>query len=189
MQSTEKETWKPIDGYEGLYEVSDRGRVKSLQRTVIRANGSGYTVREKILKPRPSQSGHMRVSLYRDGQDETRFVHRLVLEAFVGPRPDGMECCHWDDVPANNHLDNLRWDTGSANQWDKVRNGNHHQLHKTHCSRGHLLADPNLRESAKPYRICRACQAAHAFCHYRGIPITQEIADQKYRQFMTGIVE
>jgi hypothetical protein len=74
-----------------------------------------------VLKPAPKPSGHLSVVLGRDGG--TRDVHRIVLDAFVGPRPDGMECRHLDDDPTNNALSNLVWGTRSENQLDAVRNG------------------------------------------------------------------
>ena len=108
-----QEAWKPVVGHEGIYLVSDHGRVRSLK----------YRTR-RLLKPNPLVSGHLIVSLYdRHKNRRQALVNWLVLEAFVGPRPDGMWCCHWDDDPANNHLSNLRWDTPSGNVRDKRRNG------------------------------------------------------------------
>ncbi len=110
------ERWRDIPGHEGLYEVSDRGCVRSLKFRVPR-----------ILKHTIVKSGHHRVSLY-DGLGERRqaFVNWLVLEAFVGPRPEGMWACHEDDEPSNNALGNLRWDTPKSNMLDRLRNGKHH---------------------------------------------------------------
>lgn len=108
-----EERWLPVVGYEGRYEVSDLGRVR--ERT-----GFGL-VFMKPLTPLPS--GHLRFSVSGMGKPRgQRYVHRAVLEAFVGPCPPGMECCHWDDDPANNRLENLRWDTPSGNARDRVRN-------------------------------------------------------------------
>jgi hypothetical protein len=59
-------------------------------------------------KPIRRGSGHQVVNLHRDGQKVPRYVHHLVLEAFVGPRPEGLVCCHWDGDPGNNRLENLR---------------------------------------------------------------------------------
>lgn len=91
-------------------------------------------------------------------------VHVLVLEAFVGPRPPGMECLHSNDVGTDNRLSNLRWGTHSENLNDLVRNGRHYWAQKTHCVRGHLLAAPNLVASAVKLgrRACRSCSAARA---------------------------
>jgi hypothetical protein len=122
---TQPEQWLPVISYEGLYEVSDQGRVRSLHTT------------GRVLKPSKHRSGHLHVNLHRQGRKETRKVHCLVLEAFIGPRPPGTECCHYNDIPSDNRLENLRWDTRSANQRDRVRNGNDANARKTRCPRGH----------------------------------------------------
>ena len=123
------ETWRPVVGFETLYEVSDQGRVRSLDHASVRQRRdqySGKTLsyirrhRGRMLRPGPSSSGHLSVAL---GRGNSRLVHALVLEAFVGPCPPGHECCHGDDVPANNLLGNLRWGTRSDNLHDAVRNG------------------------------------------------------------------
>lgn len=104
--------------------------------------------------------GHLGVKLRKDGIIRSRYVHHLVLEAFVGPRPDGTEACHWNDVPDDNRLVNLRWATKSENRLDCVRNGNDANARKTHCLRGHEFTEENTR----PYdgrRHCRACQRIH----------------------------
>lgn len=117
--------WKPVVGFEGFYEVSDEGRVRSLPRRVNSPVAGGSRVipgRERKLTTHPS--GHLIVSLSRPGEKLFMAkVHRLVLEAFVGPCPDGMECCHNNSVPSDNRLANLRWDTPSENQLDKRRHG------------------------------------------------------------------
>lgn len=113
------ESWLPVVGYEGLYEVSDHGRVRSLDRVVLGRNRTGrvlaicYAGRRRVPQ----------VSIGRDGVIRHRKIHQLVLEAFVGPCPPGMEGCHNDDDTQNNHLSNLRWDTRSANEIDAFRNG------------------------------------------------------------------
>ena len=112
-----EERWLPVFGFEDLYEVSDLGRVKSLGRPYC--NGV-RSFPPRILRPGPSNYGHMSVVL---GRGNTRMVHTLVLEAFVSPRPPGMDSCHNDGNPKNNRLDNLRWDTRSNNIRDGVRHG------------------------------------------------------------------
>lgn len=112
------EEWRPIAG-EPHYEVSSLGRVRSATRQVW-----NYTKRGKILKPSPRRTGG-RVTWYAVnlGRGRMRRIHRLVLEAFVGPCPEGMMGCHRDGDPANNALTNLRWDTAQGNQDDSVRHG------------------------------------------------------------------
>ena len=121
------EQWAPAFGFEGLYEVSTEGRVKSLERTVFRSDGRCLTVKECILKPHCRKSGYLHVVLRKDNTAHTRTVHRLVLEAFVGLRPHGMECCHCNGVPNDNRLANLRWDTPLENGRDRKAHGTANQ--------------------------------------------------------------
>ncbi len=111
------EQWKPVIGYEGHYEVSSFGRVKSLPRRVI----SGKSWRDTIaiiLVPWVSKSGYLQHSVWSNGRSHSRFVHRLVLEAFIGFRPDDMQCRHLDGNRTNNYLENLRWGTSQENSDD-----------------------------------------------------------------------
>lgn len=152
------EEWRPIPGYEGIYEVSDQGRVRSLDR--VRHLG-GRRLRGQDIKPSSNGRGRLQVGLRRDGQSRALQVHRLVLAAFVGPCPDGMQACHWDDDPSNNTLANLRWDTPSANMLDRVRLGTHHWAVKTHCIRGHAYDESNTYiKPTNGARACRECKRA-----------------------------
>ena len=86
------------------------GRVKSLGR--LKRCGCGfYEEPDILLKPKKAGAGRLYVSLHKNGKRNNLYVHRLVLITFVGPCPEGMECCHKDDNPLNNRLENLRWDT------------------------------------------------------------------------------
>lgn len=118
-----KEIWKDVVGYEGLYEVSDLGNVKSVDRQVRHPKGGVANKKGKPLAAQINKDGYARVPLWREGVSKYAFVGRLVLEAFVGPCPFGMECCHEDGIPANNVANNLRWDTHVANAADKVGHG------------------------------------------------------------------
>lgn len=153
------ELWAPIPGFADAYTVSDRGRVKSLPRTVLRGSKQ-YRIPGKILKNRIDDVGRQGVMLYSGGKRYGRgyFVHRLVLLAFVGPCPVGMECCHANDVPGDNRLSNLRWDTHSANGHDKVRNGGDYNANKTHCVNGHEFTPENTYAQTKGGRGCKECQ-------------------------------
>lgn len=118
------EEWRPVVGYESRYEVSSLGRVRALPG--LRHAGG-------IKTPDKNAKGHLKVDLYSGGKGTRRhrYVHRLVLEAFVGPCPDGMEACHGDGAPENNRLSNLRWDTPSAN-WDDARRHGTARVRDTH---------------------------------------------------------
>ena len=114
-----RENWRSVVGFEGLYEVSDYGRVRSWKRTTkTGVHGGG------LLKPSTDRQGRRTVCLSCNGNRVNKRVHQLVLESFVGPKPKGMECCHFPDSnPANNYLTNLRWDTRVNNQADRLVHG------------------------------------------------------------------
>jgi hypothetical protein len=161
------EIWLPVVGYDGHYSVSDHGRVRSEPRTLMRPNGSWVRHRGKILTQTPHyKSGHRSVTLRWDGKPRTESVHRLVLEAFIGPCPEGMECCHWDDDPSNNHLSNLRWGTRSDNKYDLVRNGRHPQARLTQCRHGHELTPENTYVYGHE-RQCKTCTFARTAARRR----------------------
>jgi hypothetical protein len=147
------ERWLPVVGYEGIYEVSDLGRVRSF---LWRGPGNVRRKYARIMKP-GLRKDYPVITMYRDGAIKKRNVHHLVLEAFVGPCPPGLEACHDNDVADDNRLENLRWDTRSANERDKVHNGNNHNARKTHCPQGHPYSPENTRIRPKGYRICREC--------------------------------
>ena len=109
------EIWKSVLGFEGLYEVSNLGRVKALERLVIN-NGGLQRKHERILKQHSSEKRrHCTVVLCKDGKTYPKLVHRLVATAFI-PNPDGKPVVdHIDTNPFNNCVDNLRWVTVQEN--------------------------------------------------------------------------
>lgn len=151
------EEWRPIAGYEDLYSVSNTGYVRSEHRVVARKDGRVCTRHERILAPNVNGSGHHSVQLCRGAVGKRRFIHQLVLEAFVGPRPPGMESLHGDGNPANNHVANLRWGTTAENRQDSIRHGTHKETRKTHCPQGHAYDEANTRVNERGHRMCRAC--------------------------------
>lgn len=153
-----REQWRPVVGYEGDYEVSNKGRVRSLDRTVV--HNSGRTQRRKgRLLATILVLGYPRVNLTTPARGaRAARIHVLVLEAFVGLRPDGMHGCHNDGDPTNNALSNLRWGTRSENMLDKRKHGTHHNAAKTHCNRGHPFDEANTyTDRHGGFRHCRAC--------------------------------
>lgn len=114
----------PIPGFAGYFVARD-GSVWSYRAK--RFNRGAPTWRR--LKPMLSSHGYHVVSLRPDGEQKhngkpkTLYVHHLVLEVFVGPRPSGTLACHANDLPTDNRVENLRWDTPSANNADAKRNG------------------------------------------------------------------
>lgn len=117
------ENWKPVVGYEGFYEVSDLGRVRSVARQVRHPRGGLKLVRERLLSLGKHPCGYLRFRAWRGDAVTNLSVHVEVLKAFVGPAPAGFECCHNDGNPANNVLENLRWDSRKNNHADKIAHG------------------------------------------------------------------
>ena len=108
------EEWRPVVGYEGLYEVSNMGRVKSVER--MKWNGKGYQkIPERILKTIENIWGYLLVNLYQDGKMKSCSVHRLVATAFL-PNPYNLPVInHRDENKQNNIVSNLEWCTYSHN--------------------------------------------------------------------------
>lgn len=123
------EVWKPISGYEGLYEVSNLGRVKALDR-YIENNGGMQHRRERILKPHGSP--HLGVTLCKGGTTKRLTVHRLVAKAFVPNPNDKPVVDHIDTNPQNNNADNLRWVTTQENTMNPLT-----RFHNSQSKMGH----------------------------------------------------
>jgi hypothetical protein len=120
--------WQGIQGFEDLYEVSDDGQVRSLDRIVLYTRKDQRTVarkyRGKLLQPGLNSRGYEIVTLCdTDNRHHTRAVHRLVLETFDRFRISGEECRHLDGNIRNNHRNNLRWGTAAENMADKIAHG------------------------------------------------------------------
>lgn len=121
------EEWRWVPGWEGFYEVSNCGSVRSVDRCITQGSRWGTQVRVmrgKLLKQFLGTSGYLGVALSRPGYSpRTYLVHRLVASAFLGPPPPGMEVCHNDGVRTRNAASNLRWDSRSSNHSDKRDHG------------------------------------------------------------------
>lgn len=129
------EIWRDIPDFEGLYQASNFGRVRSVDRVravaASRKAPRGFTVsiKGKVLKGSPLYDGKGKIRslmlrLRKEGSYHNRSVHDLILSSFVGPRPAGHYGCHKDDRPINNRLANLYWGTPTENSADKIRLGN-----------------------------------------------------------------
>lgn len=138
------EKWKPISGYP-MYDVSSYGRVRSWTDNKQRRLKDPH-----LLSPGLDGHGYPMVVLCANGRSKSLGIHRLVLTAFVGPRPPGKECCHADGSRTNNRLNNLRWDTRTANILDAVAHGTWTQVPPVHWGEAHSQAKLT---DAKVFRI------------------------------------
>lgn len=143
-----QEKWQPIPGWN--YEVSTTGRVRNSRTGLIRKNDR-------------DRHGYPRILLCNGPHERKRFlVHHLVASAFLGPRPDGMEVRHVNDIRHDNRVDNLHYGTRSDNMYDSVRNGSHNRASRNACCRGHEYADGTYRlrinkANGRPFRYCMIC--------------------------------
>lgn len=159
------EQWKPVYGLESRYQISDHGRVWSNR-------GTG-----KLRTIQTDKCGYKRADLFLNYEYWRKYVHTMVLEAFVEPRPEGLQCRHLDGDPSNNRLENLAWGTSRENGQDRSR---HHaerakngvkkvtrkrgtrkrvtpRVLQTHCRRGHLFDEENTHKYGEK-RVCRQCR-------------------------------
>ena len=152
-----EENWRPIPGYEDAYEASDQGRVRSLDRVVmVERKGTLHLRRYKgrILQPHPDPNGYLVVNLCVDGTTLTKRVHPLILLAFVGPRPEGMDIRHLNGIPDDNRLSNLAYGSSSENHLDKVWHGKRKlQPHQIYEIRARLAAGEVQRVIAVDYGV------------------------------------
>lgn len=149
-----QEEWRDIPGHEGSYQVSDLGRVRSLSRRVrMVARGTEATriVPGRILRPGRMASGHVSVAV---GNGNSRLVHALVLEAFVGVKPDGAECRHLNGEPSDNRLSNLAWGTRSDNLRDDKWHGKRRKVWRLTPS-DVLQIKENLRSGVMASTVAR----------------------------------
>lgn len=119
------ERWKPIKGWQGYYEISDHGRVKSLARVIQRSSGP-MTIKERIVG-NLNADGYRCVTLSSPKKQREIHIHVLVGEAFLKRSPNSDRVCHKDDDPQNNYYKNLYWGNASSNGKDAYKNGKHNK--------------------------------------------------------------
>jgi hypothetical protein len=155
------ENWRAIAGYAG-YQVSDQGRVRSLDRVITRLTKRGPVparMKGRIRKPSSAGNGYCIVTLGR----ARPYIHSLVLEAFVGPRPPGHQAAHGNGDRRDNRVENLRWATRDENEADKANHGTRltgdrtPNGRKTQCRRGHPYDATNTMFH-RGRRSCRTCR-------------------------------
>lgn len=115
MKHTKDEMWKPIAGYEGLYEVSNYGRVRSVAHFITKTNGVVYPIKSRFIHVTTFPKGYYGVMLYKDKKHKHAYIHRLVAETFI-PNPNNFETVnHKDENKTNNHVSNLEWCSSDYN--------------------------------------------------------------------------
>src|SRR5665647_611311 len=140
--------WRPIPGYEGRYEVSADGRVRSKLR-------GGLTLSQVL-----TAEGYLQVTLWAaNGAQRTVLIHAVVSAAFIGPRPNGLVIRHLDGDSLNNDVSNLAFGTSLENVLDTLRHGRHRGVAKTHCPQGHPYDEANTYWRGT-WRHCRPCNRA-----------------------------
>lgn len=120
------ELWKAIPGYEGVYEASSFGRIRSLDR-VVKQNSNGVMCSHpypgRLLTPTPDDTGRLRIKLRMNGSAKDARVSSLIALAFIGPRPKGLLVLHGNGDDSDNHIGNLRYGTQKENMADSLRHG------------------------------------------------------------------
>ena len=146
------ERWKDITGYEGKYQVSSHGRIRSLTRTVARKLGT-FTLKGQIIVPWKSSHGYWMISPCWKQKRKAFSVHDLVCRAFIGPRPRGMVIDHIDGDRLNNRLDNLHYVTPKQNQ----RKRKDAKLTEAHAAQIKMLSETKSQQKiAEQFGVSQA---------------------------------
>lgn len=160
------EKWRNVAGWEDLYEVSDLGRVRSVERIVLTPRFERlveHKRKARILAPSKASNGYRHLILSRDGEKVTKSVHDLVCTAFHGPRPDGHTVAHNDGSRCNNAAANLRWASQADNLADRAGHGTavigetHGRSKLTKCDVAAIRASPSSqRQLARQFGVSKA---------------------------------
>lgn len=160
---SEGEIWRPAPGWDGAYEVSNLGRVKSLPKMVNCPQGIRET-KTRIMKPKAHSKGYQKVVLRLAGKIDEWLVHRLVLAAFEGPCPDGKEAAHNNGVRTDNRLSNLRYATKQENMDDQIKHGTRPWGEQHHASKLTLAQVDEIRQSSEPATVIAAKHGVSDTC-------------------------
>lgn len=162
MTSSDKEIWKDIPGYEGRYQASNLGRIRSVDHIVPCAHGATRLMRGRVLKPACSKANpHLYVVLGHKAKGSP--VHQLVARTFLGPQPEGLDVRHLDGDAQNNRIDNLAYGTRTDNILDVYRVGRAWRKLTTEDAqsiRSRIRAGEKLTEIARAYSVSLSCISA-----------------------------
>lgn len=149
------EKWKNIKNYEGLYQVSNFGRIKSLKRTA----NNNHIVKEKILKPQKNKNGYLFVNLYKNGNMKRKSIHRLVALAFIENIYNFPYINHKDKNKKNNKVNNLEWCTQSYNIiYSKGKKINQYDKNNNFIKTWDAIADIKRELNIDSSSIVRCCK-------------------------------
>ena len=162
----ESEVWKDVAGYEGFYQVSNKGNVRSVERRDSR----GCRRRGRMLKPGYDGSGYPQVNMYQNGKLKTKKVHRLVAEAFIPNLESLTHVNHKDEVKTNNELSNLEWCTHKYNMnygtlIERASQARSKKVRATNIRTGEVLTFNSAKEAGcKGYshgNVAKACRGVY----------------------------
>jgi hypothetical protein len=163
------EIWKPVVGYEELYEVSNQGNVRSLDRTIKTKNNVTKILKGKTLKKVTGSHGRVQIMLWKDNKQKCKYVSHLVAEAFIGPRPKNLDVLHGEKGVSVNTPENLSYGTKSKNMGkDRLRDGTDNRGEK--CGIAKLTEKQVIRyktnkEKWTTYRWAKEFNVAYSTLH------------------------
>lgn len=143
---SESEVWKDVVGFEGLYKISNKGNVYSVERK----DSIGRKISGRILKPLSHIDGYLQVQLYKNGKIKNKYIHRLVAEAFIPNPKSFLEINHLDEIKDNNELSNLEWCTREHNNnYGKRTEKVSKKVKAVNIKTGEVLTFNSIRETGR----------------------------------------
>ena len=184
LNQMNKEIWKDVPGYEGIYQVSSYGRIKSLKRVIMRKDGKPYTQVEKILKPGTNHKGYLGCSFRKNFVAKPVIVHRLVALAFIDNPNNLPQVNHKDGNKKNNRVENLEWITNYDNMQHSIITGirnvkkitdnlkkvnsrkvNQYDSNGTFIKTWNSIKDIQMELKIPNQNICQVCQGKRKRAH------------------------
>lgn len=176
--NTIEEIWKPVQGYEGAYEASNLGNVRSLNRVIHYQNGSTRNRKGKVLKPHIDTSGYAVVYLAVSGHQSAKFVHTLVAKCFLPNDDPTLEVNHKDGNKSNNCVENLEWCTHRENILHAFQTGLH----------GKPLTEHMKAIAKKGARVSASRSSIPVICETDGLAFASQNSADRYYGYYPGSV-
>lgn len=164
MKQMNNPTWRPHPAYPE-YEVSPDGHVRGVDRTGPHYKGGTRRIKGCVLKLNIKSNGYYGTTIISGGQRKHVWAHTMVLETFVGPRPEGHQVRHLNGNRLDNRLENLAWGSVAENAQDRERHGRNPRAQQTHCKRNHEFTEENthiqITKQGWRLRSCKECARWH----------------------------